>query len=417
MSDGGGHRPRHSAADQNEIATKLIPRIVVPDDATMVIPKDATMVIPKDATMVIPKDATVVIPKIAADPGTPADAGTSTSPPATRAVAAGPSSPGPTPTDPARPGQAPPGPTAPEAGSPATTGPSPEPGPEPGAQPASGTEATGSGTVAGTGDGTSASADGPGEDAAGTPVPKGVRVVVLRPVRTEDGYRSVYSEATRPTVVSVLRASLRTVGEILITLGRVVLFAGYEIWGKTAIVGAHQNGLDRQLAQNWSPSAAPSAAPSSPAPAAGTAIARLYIPRMHKQWVVVQGVTPADIRYAPGHYPETAMPGEVGNFSVAGHRTPSIFWNLDRVRAGDPIIVETREMWFVYRVSQIEIVSPHAVQVVAPVPNQPGTAPTTAMITLTTCNPKLDNYQRLVVHGELLRAQSHSDPRPPELGG
>ena len=44
-------------------------------------------------------------------------------------------------------------------------------------------------------------------------------------------------------------------------------------------------------------------------PPGGNAIARLYIPRLGKQWVVVQGVTPADIRYAPGHYTETAMPG------------------------------------------------------------------------------------------------------------
>jgi sortase A len=249
-------------------------------------------------------------------------------------------------------------------------------------------------------------------------VPKGVTVIPLRPVRTDDGYRSVHSDLTRTTLASALRTSLRTIGEVLITLGLVVLlFAAYEVWGKTAIVGAHQNDLNRQLAQDWDNSPVVGPGGGGPVPSGG-AIGRLYVPRMHKQWVVVQGVAPADIRYAPGHYPETAMPGQVGNFSVAGHRTPAIFWDLDQVHVGDLIGVETRDKWYVYRVSQIEIVSPHAVQVVAPVPDHPGARPTKPMITLTTCNPKLDNYQRLIVHGELdpKLTRDHAAGKPPELG-
>jgi len=46
---------------------------------------------------------------------------------------------------------------------------------------------------------------------------KGVRVVPLRPVRTEEGYRSVYSDLTRRTAGGVVRAASRTVGELLIT--------------------------------------------------------------------------------------------------------------------------------------------------------------------------------------------------------
>src|SRR6266542_2285300 len=240
-----------------------------------------------------------------------------------------------------------------------------------------------------------------------------------------DGYRSVHSDLTRTTLGTVVRTTIRGTGELLITVGLVLLlFAAYEVWGKTAVVGAHQDNLSRELAQDWGngPVVGPSGPPEAPAsgpPRIGGAIARLYIPRMHKQWVVVQGVSRADIRYAPGHYPETAMPGNIGNFSVAGHRTPAIFWDLDQRRNGDLIGVETREQWYVYRVVQVEIVSPHAVQVVAPWPNHPGERPTKAMITLTTCNPKLDNYQRLVVHGELdpKLTRAHSDGKPAELGG
>jgi sortase A len=64
-----------------------------------------------------------------------------------------------------------------------------------------------------------------------------------------------------------------------------------------------------------------------------------------------------------------------------------------------------------------EIVHPNAVEVVAPVPGRPGAAPTNAMLTLTTCNPKWDNYQRLVVHAEMVRSQPRSAGLPAELGG
>ena len=259
--------------------------------------------------------------------------------------------------------------------------------------------------------------------AAPEPPPRGVRVVPLRAERTAEGYRSVFSELTRLTAGEVLRTVLRTTGEVFITLGLVVLlFATYEVWGKTAIVGAHQGDLDRQLAQNWdtpapSLSAGPTAAPVAVLPPlSGNAIARLYIPRLGKQLVVVQGVQPADIEYAPGHYPDTAMPGAIGNFSLAGHRTPAIFWDLDQIRAGDLIGVETRDTWYVYRVYGSEIVAPTAVAVVAPVPNQPGAKPTRALLTITTCNPKWDNYQRLVVHAELSRQQPRAQGKPAELG-
>jgi len=245
---------------------------------------------------------------------------------------------------------------------------------------------------------------------------KGVRVVPLRPVRTEEGYRSVYSDLTRTTVGGVVRTVSRTAGELLITFGLIVLlFAAYEVWGQAAVVDAHQDQLNQQLNQQW---ADPTVGPSAPAKVAdGKVMAALYIPKLNKHWVVVQGVSPADIRYAPGHYPDTAMPGEVGNFSKAGHRTKAIFWDIDKLVAGDAIVVQTADSWFVYKVTGHEIVKPTAVEVVAPVPDQPGVQPSLALLTLTTCNPKFNNYQRLVVHAQLDRTQPRSAGNPAELGG
>jgi sortase A len=248
---------------------------------------------------------------------------------------------------------------------------------------------------------------------------RGERVVPLRPVRTDEGYRSVYSELTRPTIGSVVRGIVRGTGEIMITLGLVVLlFAAYEVWGKSAIVDAHQNDLDQQLAQDWAeptPGASPNPSASALAPPPGEAVARLYIPSLKKHWVVVEGVAPRDIRYAPGHYPKSAMPGQVGNFSVAGHRNRATFWRLDELNDNDVIVVETRTHWHVYTVAKTRIVLPSAVEVVRKVP--PGFAKGDKLLTLTTCNPKFDNYQRLIVHAKLRNTLARSEGRPPELGG
>ncbi|MFE9694651.1 class E sortase [Micromonospora sp. NPDC005806] len=264
----------------------------------------------------------------------------------------------------------------------------------------------------------------PADAAAEPPRPRrGERVVQLRPEQTGEGYRSVYSELTRPTVGSRLRTGVRLTGEVLITFGLVVLlFAGYEIWGKTVIVDAHQNDLNSQLAQEWGgtdPTVAPTGGPTPKPtpPAEGKPVAGLYIPKLDKHWVVVEGVTPDDIRYAPGHYPRSAMPGEVGNFAVAGHRIRATFWRLDELNPGDDIVVESQSQWFIYKVYQQRIVKPTQVEVVAPVPGEPGAKPIEKLLTLTTCNPKFDNYQRLIIHARLDHVLAKSVGRPPELEG
>ncbi|MFI7075595.1 class E sortase [Micromonospora sediminicola] len=263
--------------------------------------------------------------------------------------------------------------------------------------------------------------DGGDEPPAEPPRPRrGERVVQLRPEQTGEGYRSVYSELTRPTTGSRLRSVIRGTGEVLITFGLVVLlFAGYEIWGKSVIVDAHQSDLSGQLAREWEtdPTVGPTTGPSvkPKPPAEGKPVAGLYIPKFDKHWVVVEGVSPDDIRYAPGHYPDSAMPGEVGNFSVAGHRIRSTFWRLDELKADDVIVVETKTDWLVYRVYQQRIVKPSQVEVVAPVPGKPDRKATEKLLTLTTCNPKFDNYQRLIVHARLDHAQAKSAGRPAEL--
>jgi sortase A len=236
---------------------------------------------------------------------------------------------------------------------------------------------------------------------------RGERVVKLRPEQTEEGYKSVYSELTRPTIGSRIRTGIRTSGELMITFGLVVLlFAGYQVFGNSAAVDNEQDHLGEELDQAWAdPTVAPTASTAAKGPKAPGAglVGRLYIPKLDKKWVVVDGVQPDDIRYAPGHYPETAKPGQVGNFSVAGHRVRKIFWRLDELTDGDVIGVETRDSWYIYHVYQQEVVKPNQVEVVAPVPGRPKAKPTKALLTLTTCNPKFNNYERLIIHAELVK--------------
>ena len=219
---------------------------------------------------------------------------------------------------------------------------------------------------------------------------------------------------------SLGRRIARGSGEALITAGLIVLlFAIYEVYGRASEVNAHQGQLSRQLDRLWAqtPSSGGGIATvAAEAPRSGDAIARLYIPVLRLHWVVVEGVAPNDIEYAPGHYPGTAMPGEVGNFAVAGHRIPPLFWNLQDVHPRDEIVVETATEWYVYRVTVNEIVSPHAIRVIAPVPDQPGALANVPSLTLTTCNPKWNDYQRMVVHAVLITSVPRSAGPPVSLG-
>jgi sortase A len=128
----------------------------------------------------------------------------------------------------------------------------------------------------------------------------------------------------------------------------------------------------------------------------------------------VQGVDPVDLARGVGHYPQTALPGQVGNFAMAGHRAThgEPLRHLDRLRTGDTVIVETREAWFTYRVrADPVVVASTATDAIAPVPFQPGTAPSERLLTLTTCHPRWSSEKRMIVHATFV------EERPRAAGG
>ncbi|MBK9476369.1 MAG: class E sortase [Tetrasphaera sp.] len=203
----------------------------------------------------------------------------------------------------------------------------------------------------------------------------------------------------------------RTAGELLITAGCfLLLFASWQLWW----TDVESNAKASESVENFLGLIEDPKTPPPPLDPNGIPVtigkdgvfAVMYVPRFGKEWrrPIVQGTKWYPLTRGIGHYEKTVGPGKVGNFSLAGHRTTygRPFHNIDRLQDGDRLIIETATTYFVYEVTSHDIVAPTAVEVVAPVPDQPGRTPTTPMITLTSCHPKFSAAQRYVVHGTLV---------------
>ena len=100
------------------------------------------------------------------------------------------------------------------------------------------------------------------------------------------------------------------------------------------------------------------------------------------------------LQYFLGHFPDSAAPGQVGNFAIAGHRVSDYtdaFINLYKVTAGDKIIVKTHDKKYTYVIEENYIVNPDQVEVLDATEN--------ATITLITCT--VGSKQRVIVKGTL----------------
>lgn len=153
--------------------------------------------------------------------------------------------------------------------------------------------------------------------------------------------------------------------------------------------------------------------------AAGDGLGVLHIPALGKDWawVVVEGVTDADLTQGPGHFPQTALPGEVGNFAIAGHRSThgEPFADLDRLAEGDPVVVQTVDDWLVYEVTWSRILAPSATEVLDPVAGHPGKKATQRTMTLVTCHPRWGSSERLVIGAQLVERRDASAGPPAEI--
>lgn len=147
---------------------------------------------------------------------------------------------------------------------------------------------------------------------------------------------------------------------------------------------------------------------------AGDPLTRIVMPRIGVSAVVVNGTSPSALRAGAGHYPNTPLPGELGNVGIAGHRTTygKPFNRVDELMVGDLVHLETPLAVHTYKVVPPPagvptpcggghgcwITVPGDWGVVAPMEGR--------FLTLTSCHPKGSARQRIIVRAELVETQA-----------
>lgn len=223
---------------------------------------------------------------------------------------------------------------------------------------------------------------------------------------------------------------LGVTGELLITLGVLgLLFVVWEIWwtGLDANRGAQsieaefhtrleqqqpdpqqpQTRQDEQRDCQQLPNGESAACPENTAAVDSGAMVVIYAPAIGADWSapVRSGVDDQTLNTGGlGHYPDTQLPGEPGNFAVAGHRLTygDVLRDQDRLTPGDEIYVESPDGYYTYEVYETHVVLPQQSEVILPVPGEPGADADRSLLTLTTCHPLFSNRERLITHAELV---------------
>ncbi|CAM5600889.1 Class E sortase OS=Streptomyces alboniger OX=132473 GN=CP975_17890 PE=4 SV=1 [Streptomyces alboniger] len=224
--------------------------------------------------------------------------------------------------------------------------------------------------------------------------------------------------ARRPSTGTVISRGL---GEVFITMGvLMLLFVTYQLWWTN--IRAHQqaDGAAHDLQNEW---AEGKGRPGSFEPGQGFAL--LHIPKLDVVVPVAEGIDKHKVldRGMVGHYNEgatkTAMPdAKQGNFAVAGHRNThgEPFRYINRLEPGDPIVVETQDKYFVYKMASIlPQTSPGNIGVIAPVPPGSGFTKPGRYITLTTCTPEFTSKYRMIVWGKMAEERPRSKGKPSAL--
>lgn len=109
----------------------------------------------------------------------------------------------------------------------------------------------------------------------------------------------------------------------------------------------------------------------------GAPVARLLIPRLGLDEIVIEGVGARELNVGPGHLPGSPLPGESGNSIISAHRDRQ-FHGLDKLAVGDTAYTETQQLRATWVVTRRRIVDRETPALFS----TPG--PT---LTLTTCWP------------------------------
>lgn len=146
--------------------------------------------------------------------------------------------------------------------------------------------------------------------------------------------------------------------------------------------------------------------------AVGEVFAKFYAPRLGTNYVreIAEGTSLEKVlnKVGLGHYQHTQLPGEVGNFAIAGHRAGNggPLRNIDKFTDGDLVQVETADKKFTYKYLQTKIVDPSEIGVIEPLPmGLTKKSESGKYLTLTSCTPIYVNTNRIIVWFEQVAEQ------------
>lgn len=126
-------------------------------------------------------------------------------------------------------------------------------------------------------------------------------------------------------------------------------------------------------------------------------LGRVVIPRIGLSTTLYQGVSLASINRGPAFWPGTALPGELGNMVIAGHRVSysKPFHDIDQLQIGDDVFVTDYHRGdFRYQVTQTEIVDARQMDIIS--------QPIAYEGTLFACHPPGSTKYRYVVRLRLV---------------
>src|SRR5580704_6982648 len=211
---------------------------------------------------------------------------------------------------------------------------------------------------------------------------------------------------------------LLTVGSIFL-LGAIVFYLegyAFQVYGshKLRSLAKEPSSSSSSAGSASSSSTSPSASPSGSAattrssyqPHMHDVLGRLEIPRLNISAVIVEGSDDESLKLGPGHVPGTALPGELGNVAIAGHRNTH-FLPLKEVQTGDKISVTSPRGNMEYAVQYVEIVSPGDVDAINPTDD--------SQLTLITCYPFFyvgSAPERFIVHAKSIAPAQEAAVKP-----
>ncbi|TPQ21295.1 class E sortase [Streptomyces sporangiiformans] len=213
----------------------------------------------------------------------------------------------------------------------------------------------------------------------------------------------------------------RAIGEVFITTGvLMLLFVTYQLWWTNIRAHAQAGSEANSLQNDW---ASGKRNPGAFEPGQGFAL--LHIPKLDVVVPIAEGIDKKRVldRGMVGHYAEktlaTAMPdAKTGNFGLAGHRNThgEPFRYINRLKPGDPIVVETQDKYFVYKMASIlPVTSPANTAVLDAIPKGSGFTTAGRYITLTTCTPEFTSKYRMIVWGKMVEERQRSKGKPDAL--